>query len=108
MKREARSTRHAQDALARGLLGFLPLRHPLLRAAHLRRGTGRDGAGGGRVLLRLLARAGDRAALPGPGAGSLGAPLAGGWLYDNLGHATPFYLNTAVLLVGALLVAAVL
>ncbi|MDY7080136.1 MAG: MFS transporter [Chloroflexota bacterium] len=35
-------------------------------------------------------------------------PLAGGWLYDNLGHATPFYLNTAVLLVGALLVAAVL
>jgi DHA1 family multidrug resistance protein-like MFS transporter len=35
-------------------------------------------------------------------------PLAGGWLYDNLGHATPFYLNAAVLLVGALLVAAVL
>jgi MFS family permease len=35
-------------------------------------------------------------------------PLAGGWLYDNFGRATPFYLNTAVLLVGALLVAAVL
>jgi DHA1 family multidrug resistance protein-like MFS transporter len=35
-------------------------------------------------------------------------PLAGGWLYDNLGHATPFYLNAAVLLVGALLVAGVL
>jgi len=35
-------------------------------------------------------------------------PLAGGWLYDNLGHAMPFYLNTAVLLAGALLVAAVL
>jgi len=33
-------------------------------------------------------------------------PLAGGWLYDNLGHAMPFYLNTGVLLVGALLVAA--
>jgi DHA1 family multidrug resistance protein-like MFS transporter len=35
-------------------------------------------------------------------------PLAGGWLYDNLGHATPFYLNAAVLVVGALLVAGVL
>jgi MFS family permease len=35
-------------------------------------------------------------------------PLAGGWLYDNLGHATPFYLNAAVLMVGALLVAGVL
>ena len=35
-------------------------------------------------------------------------PLAGGWLYDNLGHATPFYLNAAVLLVGALLVAGAL
>jgi DHA1 family multidrug resistance protein-like MFS transporter len=35
-------------------------------------------------------------------------PLAGGWLYDSLGHATPFYLNAAALLVGALLVAAVL
>ncbi|MBC8263352.1 MAG: hypothetical protein H8E47_04425 [Anaerolineales bacterium] len=38
---------------------------------------------------------------------SLG-PLAGGWLYDNLGHATSFYLNAAVLLVGAVLVAGVL
>ena len=35
-------------------------------------------------------------------------PLAGGWLYDNLGHAMPFYLNAAVLLVGALLVVGVL
>jgi DHA1 family multidrug resistance protein-like MFS transporter len=35
-------------------------------------------------------------------------PLVGGWLYDNRGHATPFYLNAAVLLVGALLVAGVL
>ncbi len=35
-------------------------------------------------------------------------PLVGGWLYDNLGRATPFYLNTAVLLASALLVAAVL
>jgi MFS family permease len=35
-------------------------------------------------------------------------PLGGGWLYDNLGHAMPFYLNTAILVLGALLVAAVL
>jgi hypothetical protein len=34
--------------------------------------------------------------------------LAGGWLYDSLGHAMPFYLNTVVLFVGALLVATVL
>ncbi len=40
--------------------------------------------------------------------GSALGPLAGGWLYDNLGHATPFYLNAVVLLVGALLVAGVL
>jgi len=40
--------------------------------------------------------------------GAVLGPLAGGWLYDNLGHAMPFYLNTAVLLVGALLVAVVL
>jgi DHA1 family multidrug resistance protein-like MFS transporter len=40
--------------------------------------------------------------------GSALGPLAGGWLYDNLGHATPFYLNAAVLLVGALLVATAL
>ena len=40
-----------------------------------------------------------------------GASTAMVWpllLYDNLGHATPFYLNTAVLLVGVLLVAVVL
>jgi MFS family permease len=35
-------------------------------------------------------------------------PLAGGWLYDNLSHEMPFYLNTGVLLLGALLVAVVL
>jgi MFS family permease len=35
-------------------------------------------------------------------------PLVGGWLYDNLSHEMPFYLNTAVLILGALLVAAVL
>lgn len=40
--------------------------------------------------------------------GAVLGPLVGGWLYDNLGHATPFYLNTAVLFVGALLVAVVL
>ena len=40
--------------------------------------------------------------------GSALGPLAGGWLYDNMGHATPFYLNAAVLVLGALLVAAVL
>ena len=40
--------------------------------------------------------------------GSAVGPLAGGWLYDNLGHAMPFYLNTVVLFVGALLVAMVL
>jgi len=40
--------------------------------------------------------------------GSALGPLAGGWLYDNLGHAMPFYLNAAVLLVGALLVATAL
>jgi MFS family permease len=40
--------------------------------------------------------------------GSTLGPLAGGWLYDNLGHAMPFYLNSAVLVLGALLVVAVL
>jgi MFS family permease len=35
-------------------------------------------------------------------------PLAGGWLYDNLGHKMPFYLNSAVLVLGAVLVATVL
>lgn len=40
--------------------------------------------------------------------GSALGPLAGGWLYDNLGRATPFYLNAVVLVVGALLVAGVL
>lgn len=38
---------------------------------------------------------------------SLGAaigPLLGGWLYDFAGHAVPFYLNGAILLLNALLV----
>jgi MFS family permease len=40
--------------------------------------------------------------------GALVGPVAGGWLYDNFGHATPFYLNTAVLLLGAALVLSML
>jgi MFS family permease len=40
--------------------------------------------------------------------GAVVGPLVGGWVYDNLGKATPFYLNTLVLLLGALLVATVL
>lgn len=40
--------------------------------------------------------------------GAVLSPLAGGWFYENLGHATPFYLNTAVLLFGAYLVASFL
>jgi MFS family permease len=40
--------------------------------------------------------------------GAAMGPLVGGWLYDNRGHAVPFYLNTAVLILGALLVAVVL
>lgn len=35
-------------------------------------------------------------------------PLVGGWLYDNISHAIPFYLNTAVLIIGAILVGFVL
>jgi MFS family permease len=38
---------------------------------------------------------------------SMGAsvgPLAGGWLYDSVGRAVPFYFNGVVLLMGALLV----
>jgi MFS family permease len=31
-------------------------------------------------------------------------PLAGGWLYDNAGKAVPFYLNTVILIIGAVLV----
>ena len=40
-------------------------------------------------------------------AASLGAvigPLVGGWLYDNVGQPVPFYLNSLILLVGAVLV----
>lgn len=40
--------------------------------------------------------------------GAAVGPLAGGWLYDSISPATPFYLNTIVLLIGAVLVAAVL
>ncbi|NIS82843.1 MAG: MFS transporter [Anaerolineales bacterium] len=40
--------------------------------------------------------------------GAIFGPLMGGWLYDTRGYATPFYLNSVVLLVGAILVAAVL
>lgn len=40
--------------------------------------------------------------------GAVVGPLAGGWLYDNVGHSSPFYLNSVVLLLGALLVWAVL
>ncbi len=37
--------------------------------------------------------------------GALVGPLAGGWLYDHAGHAVPFYVNGAGLLLGGLLVA---
>jgi len=40
--------------------------------------------------------------------GATVGPLVGGWLYDNVGHAIPFYLNAAGLAMGALLVALVL
>ncbi len=35
-------------------------------------------------------------------------PLAGGWMYDNIAPAAPFYLNTIVLAIGAVLVWTVL
>jgi len=31
-------------------------------------------------------------------------PIAGGWLYDYVGKAMPFYLNSIVLVIGAILV----
>ena len=40
--------------------------------------------------------------------GSAIGPLAGGWMYDQFSPAMPFYLNTAVLAFGALLVAVAL
>lgn len=40
--------------------------------------------------------------------GALVGPLAGGWLYDTVDPSTPFYLNAAVLAVGAILVWTVL
>jgi MFS family permease len=35
------------------------------------------------------------------GAGTALGPLLGGWLYDAVGQATPFYLNGLVLCLGA-------
>jgi len=35
-------------------------------------------------------------------------PLVGGWLYDEVGHGSPFYLNAAVLVLGSLLVLLIL
>jgi MFS family permease len=35
-------------------------------------------------------------------------PLAGGWLYDHVGHAMPFYLNSIILIIGAILVGIIL
>ena len=35
-------------------------------------------------------------------------PLAGGWLYDNFGRASPFYANSVMLVVAAILVMALL
>ncbi len=40
--------------------------------------------------------------------GALVGPIVGGWLYDYAGHAIPFYLNGAGLLIGGVLVAAAL
>ena len=40
--------------------------------------------------------------------GSALRPLAGGWLYDIIGHAMFFYLNTVVLILGSILVGLVL
>jgi len=40
--------------------------------------------------------------------GSALGPLAGGWLYDHISQATPFYLNAMVLVIGAILVALIL
>lgn len=36
--------------------------------------------------------------------GCVVGPLAGGWLYDTIGHASPFYLNSMFLLLGSVLV----
>jgi DHA1 family multidrug resistance protein-like MFS transporter len=36
--------------------------------------------------------------------GAFIGPIAGGWLYDRLGHASPFYLNASILLLGAAMV----
>ena len=36
--------------------------------------------------------------------GAFIGPIAGGWMYDNISQASPFYLNAFVLILGALLV----
>jgi len=95
--------------------GFPPLAYGTHRRIVGRRVTGlhRLCAGGARAFVADIAGEDTRGASYGiyTFAYFLGAaigPLAGGWLYDNLGHAMPFYLNTAVLLAGAALVAGVL
>jgi DHA1 family multidrug resistance protein-like MFS transporter len=40
--------------------------------------------------------------------GAAFGPLAGGWLYDNMGHAAPFYANAIMLMIAAVLVFALL
>jgi MFS family permease len=40
--------------------------------------------------------------------GAAAGPLAGGWLYDNVGQAAPFYANSVMLAVAAVLVLALL
>lgn len=40
--------------------------------------------------------------------GAFLGPLAGGWLYDHVGHASPFYLNSMVLIIGAIFVGTML
>jgi MFS family permease len=40
--------------------------------------------------------------------GGVLGPLFGGWLYDHVGHASPFYLNSIVLTIAALLVTVLL
>ena len=40
--------------------------------------------------------------------GGVLGPITGGWLYDNFGQASPFYLNSVVLIITALLVTVLL
>jgi MFS family permease len=39
------------------------------------------------------------------GLGAVVGPLIGGWLYDQVGHAVPFYFTAALVLFGAVLIA---